>query len=168
MTCLGQEVWSRADFLLGTDHGLFWNVSVQEMSHKSDHYIILGCLHTATLREHTQYLRRYNRFPLLPLGKPTREDNIFVDLCQPLPKIPVQKARCNAWISSTTWRLVNTRVSMCRDPTKYHQMICSLGRHIWASLQEDHHQWVETAGTAIEPLLTYSLHLVKEVCTRMN
>ena len=38
----GREVRSRTDYILGTDHGLFWNVSVRDPRHNSDHYMVLG------------------------------------------------------------------------------------------------------------------------------
>ena len=40
----GREVWSRTDYILRTDRHLFWNVSVRDPRHNSDHYMVLGCL----------------------------------------------------------------------------------------------------------------------------
>ena len=48
-------MWSRTDFILGTDSRLFVNVSVRDSMHKSYHYMVLGCLHSASLREHARY-----------------------------------------------------------------------------------------------------------------
>ena len=48
----GREVRSQTDYILGTDHRLFVNVSVQDPRHNSDHYMVLGCLHSASLTEH--------------------------------------------------------------------------------------------------------------------
>ena len=54
MVRAGREVRSRMDYILGMDLRLFWNVSVQDPMHNSDHYLILGCLHRTPLREHSE------------------------------------------------------------------------------------------------------------------
>ena len=41
MVCLGQEVRSHIECLLGTDLRLFRNVSVRDPQHNLDHYMIL-------------------------------------------------------------------------------------------------------------------------------
>ena len=71
---------SRTDYILGTNCRLFGNVSVRDPRHNSDHYMVLGCLHSASLREHTRYLGECKRLPLLPPTAPTREDRIFAAL----------------------------------------------------------------------------------------
>ena len=38
----GREVWSRIDYILGTNGRLFGNVSVRDTRHNSDHYMVLG------------------------------------------------------------------------------------------------------------------------------
>ena len=60
----GREVRSRTDYILGVDHCLFWNVSVWDPRHNSDHYMVLGCLLSAPLQEHSKYLGGCNRIPL--------------------------------------------------------------------------------------------------------
>ena len=72
MIRVGREVRSRTDYILGTDFRLFWNVSVQDPRHNSDHCLVLGCLQSAPLREHSKYLRRRKRLPLRPPTTPTR------------------------------------------------------------------------------------------------
>ena len=62
----GREVMSRTDYILGMDCRLFWNLSVRDPRHNSDHYIFLGCLHSASLREHAKYLGGRKRLPLQP------------------------------------------------------------------------------------------------------
>ena len=46
----GREVRSWTEYILGTDRRLFVNVSVRDPRHNSDHYIVLGCLHSASLK----------------------------------------------------------------------------------------------------------------------
>ena len=36
----GQVVWSRTDYILGTDRRLFRNVSIRDPRHNSDHYMV--------------------------------------------------------------------------------------------------------------------------------
>ena len=50
----GREVRSRTDYILGTDRRLFGNVSIQDPRQNSDHYMVLGFLHSASLTEHTR------------------------------------------------------------------------------------------------------------------
>ena len=50
----GREVRSRMDYSLGTDCRLFGNVSVRDHRHNSDNYLVMGCLHSASLKEHMQ------------------------------------------------------------------------------------------------------------------
>ena len=87
------------DYILGTNHYLFRNISIPDSRHNSDRYLILGCLHSATLREHTQYLMQRMRFPLQPLATPTKEYQIFTDLCQVIPKTKAWEARKSTCIS---------------------------------------------------------------------
>ena len=56
MLLKGREVRSRTDYILGKDCRLFGFFSVRYPRHNSDHYMVLGCLHSASLTEHKQYL----------------------------------------------------------------------------------------------------------------
>ena len=82
MTHQGQDVWS------WTDQQLFRKVSNQDLRHNSDHYIILVCLRSTNLSEHTQYLGRCTWLPLLPPGTLTREEKIFMKFLQVVLKPP--------------------------------------------------------------------------------
>ena len=81
MVSLGREVRYWMDYILGKDRRLFSNVSTWEARKNSDHYMILGCVRTATLREHTKYLGRRTRLTLQPPTPPPMEDKHFVTLC---------------------------------------------------------------------------------------
>ena len=59
----GMEVRSRTDFNLGTDCRLFSFFSVQDPRHNSDHYMVMGCVHSASLRENARYLGGSKRPP---------------------------------------------------------------------------------------------------------
>ena len=114
---------SRTDYIMGKYLRLFGNVSVRYPRHNSDHYMVLGCLHSASLREHAKYLGGSKRLPLRPPTKPTREDRIFAALWTAVLKPRAQEARKNAWILATTWRLVDKRVSARRDIAKDQALI---------------------------------------------
>ena len=149
----GMEVRSWTDYNLGTDFRLFANVSVREPRHNSDHYMVLGYVHSASLREHARYLGGSNRLPLRPSTEPTREDRIFAALQRAVPKPQAQEAWKNSWILATTWRLVDKRVSALRYIAKYQTLIRRLGRAIKASLREDRKRRAEEAGAEVETLL---------------
>ena len=137
MIRLGREVRSRTDYILGTDHRLFRNVAIQDPWHNSDHHLVLVCLHSAPLREHTEYLGRRTRLPLWPLITPTREDGLFMDLRRSIPKSKTQEVRKNGWILADTWRLFNKRVSARWDPAREQAHIRRLGCAINAILREE-------------------------------
>ena len=149
----GMEVRSRTDYNLGTDCHLFANVSVQDPRHNSDHYMVLGCVHSASLREKARYLGGSKRPPLRPSNEPTREYIIFADLWRAVPKSRAQEAWKNSWISVTTWRLMDKRVSACWYIEKYQALIRRLGCAIKASLREDRKRRAEEVGAEVETLL---------------
>ena len=148
----GKVVWSRTDYILGTDLRLFWNISVRDPRHNTDHYMVMGCLRSAPKREHTKYLTGRRILTLQPPSDPTREDRIFMALQRAVPKPHARERRKNGWISEDTWRLVDERVSArrkTRDQTRIQRLI----RAIAARLNGDRRQRVETAGEEVEALL---------------
>ena len=64
MVRAGRDMRSWTDYILGTHFRLLWNVSIQDPRNNSDHYMVLGCLCSAPLREHSEYLGRRKRLPL--------------------------------------------------------------------------------------------------------
>ena len=94
----GREVRSRTDYILGTNRRLFGNVSVRDPRNNLDHYMVLGCLPSAPLTEHKQYLGGRKNLPLKPPMEPTREDEVFVAIRRAGPKESVREARENKWI----------------------------------------------------------------------
>ena len=61
MVRLGSELWSWKYYIMGIYCRLFRNVSVRDPRHNPYHYMVLGCLRSAPLREHTYYLERRKR-----------------------------------------------------------------------------------------------------------
>ena len=98
----GKVVRSRTNYILGTERRLFWNVSVRDPQHSTDHYMVLGCLHSAPEREHTKYLTGRKQLPLRPPFDPTQEEGIFAALRRAHPKPYARESRKNGWISEDT------------------------------------------------------------------
>ena len=91
----GKVVRSHTDYILGTDQSLFWNVSVRDPRHNTDHYMVLGCLRSAPDREHAKYLTGHKKLPLQPPTAPMREDGIFAALQRAVPKPHAREHRMN-------------------------------------------------------------------------
>ena len=118
------------DYILGTDLPLFWNVSAWDLRHNLDHYLVLGCLRRALLREHSEYIGSCKWTPLRPPTTPTREDGLFASLRRAVPKPKAQDVRKTVCISEKTWILINERVSAHQDPARDQSLIWRLGRTI--------------------------------------
>ena len=115
--------------------------------------MILGCLYSSTLREHTKYLGQRMRIHLRPLTTLTREGGIFASLWQATPTKNARDACNNAWISADIWRLVYMRFSIPRYPMHDQALIWRLRRTIKVSLKADRRRRTEEAGSKIESLL---------------
>ena len=153
-------------YILGTDRRLFRNMYVCDRRHNSDHYLVLGCLHSANLREHTKYLGWRMRLPLRTPTTLTREDRLMADLRWAIPKPKGREASNNEWILADAWMLVNMRVSARRDPARNQSLVQRLSRHIAAILKANHLHWAYTAGGKVESLLTSYPLLHKEAWHR--
>ena len=66
MIWAGREVMSRTYCIMRTDQRLFWNVLVRDPRNNSYHYIVLGCIRSAPLREQSTYLGGRKIPPLRP------------------------------------------------------------------------------------------------------
>ena len=82
-----------------------------------------------------------------------REDGLFADLRRAVPKTKDRDAQKNAWISETTWRSVDDRVSARRDPERDQYLIRRLGHAIVAILKGDWRQRAEEVGEEVDKLL---------------
>ena len=164
----GKVVRSRTDYILGTDCRLFYNITVRDPRHNTDHYMVLGCLHSASEREHTKYLTGRKRLPLQPPSAPTREDGIFAALRRAVPKPQARERRKNGWISEDTWRLVDERVSVRRKPAQDQTRIRRLSRAIATSLKMDRRRRVKIEGAEVEKLLEADPTMPREAWQRLK
>ena len=137
-------------------------MAVWDPWHNSDHYLVLGCLCSAPLMEHTKYLGRNRRPPLCPPTTLTREDRIFAELQRAIPKPKVREARKKAWISVDMWRLIDERVSAQRDIARDQSHIRRLSRAINVRLKEGRSRRTEEAGEEVERSLRADTPLYKE------
>ena len=144
---------SHTDYSLGTDRRLFVNISVRDPRHNSDHYMVMGCLDSAPLREHAIYLGGRKRLPLRPPTALTRGGGIFAALRRSVPKPLVREASNNVWILVETWRLVDKRVSTCQDLAKDQSLIWRLVCAIKSSLRDDRQRQAEEAGAEVGKLM---------------
>ena len=72
------------------------------------------------------------------------------------------------WISETTWRLVNDRVSARQDPARYQYLIQRLGRAIAASLKVYQRRQEEEVGEEVQRFLGSDPPLHWEAWHRMK
>ena len=105
--------------------------------------------------------------PLTPPKEPTREDTLFGDLRWDVPKPHLREEHRNAWISDETWKLVDERVSVRREPRAQTKMQ-RLGRAIKAILTGDRSRRVKEARKAVEALLGEDPPNAKEAWWRMK
>ena len=150
MVMLRRELRSQTDYTPETDFRLFRNVSVQDPRHNLDHYMVLGCLHSAHLREHTDYLGWSMWIPIRPPATPMREDGLFATLLKAIPKPKAREARNNAWILEATWRLINKIFSTHWDLAQDQAILWRLGHEINTSLKADQKRMMKEAGGLIE------------------
>ena len=64
----GGVVRSRMDYILVSNCRIFQNVAVRDPRHKSDRFVVVGCLRGASLRKQSRYLGHRTRLPLRLLG----------------------------------------------------------------------------------------------------
>ena len=141
----GKAVRSRTDYILGTDRSLFRNVAVRDPRYNSDQYMVMGLLRGGTAKAHDKYIAGRRKFPMQPLRRPTREDELFGDLRRAVLKLQPREQHRNAWIPEETWRLVDERITMRRKPRE-RTGLRRLGRAIQTSLKGDRKRRLEEAG----------------------
>ena len=133
----GQGVRSQTDYILGADCHLFQNVAVQDPRQNTNHYMVLGCLRSVTLREHQCYIRSRMRLPLYSPNHPSHLDTILAPLRQAMPKTLTCKHVHSSWISEETCWFISTRVSLWRSAYRCHQRVCALGRQVQSLMNKE-------------------------------
>ena len=100
-----------------------------------------------------RYLGGRKRWTVRPLRELTRADQLFAALQRAVPRAQPREARRNAWISESTWRLIDKRVSARQDPRYGKVYIRRLGKAVQKSLATDRRSRAEEAGAEVEALV---------------
>ena len=164
----GREVRSRTDYIPGTDRRLFRNVAVRDPWHNSDHYMVLGCLLSAPPTDHKRYLGGRKRWLVRLPREPTRTDQLFAALRRAIPRAQPREARRNAWISESTWRLTNERVSARQDLQYGQAYRRRLGKAVQKSLATDRRRRADEAGAEMEALVKADPPLIQDAWYRLQ
>jgi Reverse transcriptase (RNA-dependent DNA polymerase) len=155
----GQLVRSRCDYILGTDRRMFKNVSIRDPRlYTSDHFMVHGrLLLTSNRRQHLAYHKARKRFPLQPPkgGPMTRADVLFQALKLNItPPTRAERRARRAWISATTWNLVDQRSAMQKVVNNDRAEVRRLSRRIHQAFRIDRRARAKRAGEDIEAALT--------------
>ena len=118
--------------------------------------------------EHKRYLGGRKRWPVRPPREPTRTDQLFAALRRAVPKAQPREARRNAWISESTWRLIDKRVSARRDPRYRKAYKRRLGKAVHKSLETDRRRRADKAGAEVEALVKADPPLIQEAWYRLQ
>ena len=107
--------------------------------HDSDHRAIVARISSGCRRDMQQYRRNRQHFPItLPRNGPRTElESLFEELQSDCEAPPIRDRPANAWISQSTWSLVDRRASMRKSGTLSQQYSRILGRSIRQSLKDD-------------------------------
>jgi hypothetical protein len=116
--------------------------------------MILGTLRGASLKVNQRYLRGRQRFPLKQLTRPlSKAATIFEELQLSAGRRENEARRQASWISSETWKLIDSRVAMRHLEGHDRAAIRRLTRSIQASLKAERKRRVTVAGEKVEALL---------------
>ena len=112
------------------------------------------------------HLGSRTRFPIRISDTPYRVDRMFAKLWRAISRPPCQERQRQAWISSKTWSLINTRIVVRRR--KDQRSSQALIHAIKARLQEDRRRHAAKAGSTVDSLLASDPPLIQEAWIRMR
>ena len=103
-----------------------------------------------------------------PPREPTQTDQLFAALRRAVPKAQPREARRNDWISESTWRLIDERVSARRDPRYGQAFKQNLGKEVQKSLATYRRRRADEAGAEVEVLVKAEPPLIQEAWYRLQ
>ena len=103
-----------------------------------------------------------------PPREPTRMDQLFAALRRAVPRAQPREARQNAWISESTWRLIDERVSARRDPRYGQAYRRRLGKAVQKSLATDRRRRADEVGAEVEALVKADPPPIQEALYRLQ
>ena len=152
----GELVTARCDYILGSDRRMFTKVALRDPRlFSSDHLMVMGMLLSAPKRSNKGYLGSRKRFPLRTpkWGPKTKVNALFQKLKDAAEPPEHRKRKDRMWVSEATWKLVDERAELRRDPSHDRAYARRLTRRIRQSFKDDRKRRVEAAGAAIEAKL---------------
>ena len=95
----GIVVRSWKDYIMGANCRVFWNMAFRAPRQKSNRFMVMGFLLSASPRDHARCLGHSTCLLLQPPGRQTRTqaDKIFAKLRRALPKPEKRATRHNSW-----------------------------------------------------------------------
>ena len=103
-----------------------------------------------------------------PPREPTRTDQLFAALRRAVPRAQPREARQNAWISESTRRLIDERVSTRREPQYRQAYKQQLGKAVQKSLATDRRRRADEAGAEVDTLVKAYPPLIQEAWYRLQ
>eukprot|EP00957_Ditylum_brightwellii_P112015 8541747-Ditylum_brightwellii.AAC.1 len=152
---MGRWISLKPDYFLAQekDRRRFRQVSVRfPRHHDSDHRAIVTRIYGGPLQRMKRYRQRHHQFPirLPPFGPRTEAESTFEGLKVAVAKPPVRKRPAKAWISPTTWSLINTQAMMQQSKQLPQARRQVLTQQIRALLKEDQKQRAANVASEIE------------------
>jgi hypothetical protein len=151
----GTLLQSRCDYILSTDRRLFQYIHIKNPRYNSDHLMVTGGLRSAPKKENAKYLQSRRRFPLRiqPTETPEPVELEYNKLKQYIDTQTIGKIARQArepWISSNTWKLIDSRASKTKNRSFLPGEQQRLSRRIQRALRRDRKRRTEKAGDDIE------------------
>eukprot|EP00957_Ditylum_brightwellii_P013152 993245-Ditylum_brightwellii.AAC.1 len=117
---MGRWISSKPDYFLAQekDRRRLRRVAVRfPRHHDSDHRAIVAQIYGGVLKRMKRYWQQHHRFLIrLPqFGPRTEAESTFEGLKAAVEKPPTRKRLAKAWISPTTWMLVDTQAMLKRS-----------------------------------------------------
>jgi hypothetical protein len=150
----GTILQSRCDYIMGIDRRIFQFIQIKDPDYNSDHLMVTGGLQSASKHENTAYLRSRRKFPLRIQHTTTTHatENEYSKLKQYIEShtSEVERKTRAPWISSDTWRLIDSRASKTKSRSFLPGERQRLSRRIKQALHRDKKQRTIKAGEEIE------------------
>ena len=128
---------SWTNYILGTNRRLLQTVAFWDSRHNTYHYLVMVCLQGAAPAAHSRYIVERICFPINPPKTLGGVDQMFVEIQGVIPNPPWLECPLQAWISTETFHLIDTRIAARQSRDGAQKCVQTLSRQIKAILQED-------------------------------
>ena len=153
-------LWSRYNYIPGTDQRRFELVGIQGMRNFSSyHFALRSQLLQRPTHCHARYLWWRIAFLLIlsPITKLIRANTKFQNLktLEPVPP-NMKRPHCPLWLSPYSIQLIGKRTALQQNPRHSQSVARGITRSVRWSLMADTWRWVEEAATEIGACLDTS------------